>query len=129
MSASKQLVLFQTVCGLLYDGHGNSSEIPEGTLNRLFLRCLSGGNEYNVVNPSWLSEKNTTVTIEPWRTEDLWKLVGRKEDQKPRYAHFHVVVVRYKGQDYLVDGVKRVSMWHATGNMDEHSTYIVTVHE
>ncbi len=52
MSASKQLVLFQTVCSLLYDGHGKSSETPEGTLNGLFLQCLSGGNKYNVVNPS-----------------------------------------------------------------------------
>ena len=128
MSTFKQFTLFQTVCKLLYDGHGKSSEIPEGTLNGLFLQGLSGENNYGAVNPPWLSEKNTTVTIEPWKTEELWKLATRKEDQKPRYANFPVVIVRYKNQNYLIDGVKRVSMWHATGDMAEHSVYIITVH-
>lgn len=130
MSSLKQLTLFQTVCELLYDGHGKGSEIPEGTLNELFLQRLSGGNEYNAVNPPWLSKDNTTVTIESWKTESLLRLVRKKEDQRPRYTNFPVVVVRYRGQDYLVDGVKRVSMWHTTGkDTDEHSAYIVTVHE
>lgn len=126
--SNRQLILFQTVCDLLYAGHGKSSEIPEGTLNGLFLQCL-GGNEYNVVNPPWLSEKNTTVTTEPWKTEELWKLVAKKEDQKPRYDHFPVVILRYKDKNYLIDGVKRISMWHATGDTGIHSAYVLTVHE
>lgn len=125
----KQLVLFHSVCELLHKGHKQGSATPEGTLNRLFIKHLSGGNSYNVVNPPWLFEENVTVTIESWNKEDLWKLAPRTESRKPRFTNFPVVIVRYKNRDCLIDGGSRVNAWRATEDRGTHHAYILTVHE
>lgn len=127
--SAKQLVLFQSVCELLHKGHGNGSKVSEGTLNRLFIKHLSGGNSYNAVNPPWLSHENVTVTIESWNKKDLWKLAPRTESREPRFTHFPVVIVRYKGRNCLIDGGSRIYAWHTAGDTGEHNAYVLTVHE
>ncbi len=129
MSDAKQIVLFHNVCDLLHAGHNMGSGTSVGTLNRLFIKNLDGGNSYNVVNPPWLSEENVTVTIESWKKEDLWKLAPRKESREPRYPHFPVVIVRYKGENRLIDGGSRANAWRAARDTGEHSAYVLTVHE
>lgn len=123
------MILFQDICELLHKGHNMGSATAQGTLNRLFIKNISGGNKYDAVNPPWLSEENTLVTIETWKKEDLWKLAPRTESRKPRHTNFPVVIVRYKGRDCLIDGGSRVNAWRQAGDTGEHSAYVLTIHE
>ena len=117
---------FQLVCETLQAGHRKGSDTPEATLNRLFRKHLSGWKLDLAQDPSWLSEGTVEVLTEHWNTDDLWELVPKIDNpRKPRKIDRPLVMVRYRGQDCLIDGGSRVRHWHAQGDQCTHPVWVL----
>ena len=113
---------------------------PYCTLNRLWLKHHKGKHrrkddpgrysEKMVLEAPELNEENTTITTEPWTTADLYELAGSTPRHLPPVkTDTPVVIVRFRGNDYLIDGGRRSYKWYKENSQDEHEAYIVTVKE
>ncbi len=108
------------------------------TINRLWLKHYKSEDwrnkwperytdEMRLAAPE-LNKGNTTITTEHRTTADLYDLAGstpRKYHPKKDYTP--VVIVRFLGNDYLIDGGKRCSKWYEENNQEEHEAYIMNV--
>ena len=112
---------------------------PYCTLNRLWLKHHKGENrrkddpgrysEKMVLEAPELNDENTTITIESKTTDYLYELAGPSERREPYREDTPVVIVHFRGNDYLIDGGKRSHKWHKENSQDEHEAYVVTVNE
>ncbi len=104
----------------------------EETLNRLFLKHIRARrNKYGedfVNRAPWLKKNNVDVTVEHFPTDHLKALIELR-DKPPHREDTPVVIVRYRDQDCLIYGGKRISKWSREGNTDDHPAYVVTVRE
>lgn len=118
---------FERVCRLVQLGHRQGNDTPEQTLNRLFRKHLAGHKRDIADDPPWLSCDNATVTMESWSKSALRELAPRSESRIPRHEDFPVVIIRYCGQECLIDGGSRIYAWHKGGDTGSHPAYILTV--
>ena len=118
---------FESVCLLLQAGHRQGSDTPEQTLKRLFRKHLTGHKKDIAADPPWLSCGNTVVTMESRSKPALRKLAPRSKSRTPRHENFPVVIIRYCGQECLIDGGSRIYAWHRAGDTGNHPAYILTV--
>ena len=129
--SNRQLILFQNMCELLNGVYGKYGSTPTGTLNRRFLKSFEKRHwrEEDMEIPPRLSEKNTTITIESWDKEDLWKLATRRGMEiNPRNTNLPVIMVRYKEQNYLIHSMTGLFCGDAM-RVPTHSAHVLTVHE
>ena len=118
---------FEKVCLLLQAGHKMHNHTPEQTLNRLFRKHLQAHKQELAGDPPYLSSDNTVVTMESWAKPALRKLAPRTKSRPPQRVNLPVVIVRYRGQDCLIDGGSRIHAWHEAGDTGCHSACVVTV--
>jgi hypothetical protein len=118
---------FDDVCCLVQPGHQVGNDTPEQTLNRLFRKHLDGLKKHLAANPPWLSSENTIVTAESWGKPALRELAPRESSRVPRQEDLPVVIIRYRGDDCLIDGGSRIHAWHVAGDTGSHPACVVTV--
>ena len=118
---------FENVCCLVQLGHQWGNDTPEETFNRLFRKHLDGQKKDLAADPPWLSSDNTIVTMEIWAKPDLRELAPRNESRLPQQEDLPVVIVRYRGDDCLIDGGSRIHAWHVAGDTGSHPACVVTV--
>ena len=97
------------------------------TLNRLFLKALltPEGTEDRV--PS-LSSNNVQLLQEEWSTEQLVKLLKPAHiTHKEPHDCGQVVVARWKQNEYLIDGRKRINSWRRNDDKGTHPVIIVQI--
>jgi len=76
-----------------------------------------------------LDRSELDVSEETWTTEMLWSLLDESQrvDDPPDRFDRAVVVLRWKGIDYLMDGRRRVNYWHR--NLIPGPHRVLVVHE
>jgi len=110
------------------------------TLNRLWLKHHKSAGwrkmwpdrytDTMVLAAPELNKGNITITTERRTTADLYDLAGSTpRPLPPEKDNTPVVIVRFRSNDYLIDGGKRCTKWHQENNQDMHDAYIVTVIE
>ena len=109
------------------------------TLNRLWLKHHKGkgrrtgsSGKYSdeiIIDAPELNAGNTTVTEELRSTKYLFELAGDAPRPEPYPKDDPVVIVRFRNNDYLIDGGKRIYKWHQDNNQDKHRALVVTVKE
>ena len=98
-------------------------ETPQFTLNRLFRKRL--GDHVPV-----LDDKSATLTEESWSVDQLAKLnADIQSDPGPVKGNpdSPIVVVRYKGIDYRLDGRRRIWHWRSSGDTNDHPVLLLIV--
>ena len=111
---------------------------PYCTLNRLWLKHHKSAGwrekwpdrytDKMVLDAPELNQGNTTITTERRTTSDLYDLAGSSpRDLPPGKDDTPVVIVRFRNNDYLIDGGKRCTKWHQENNQDMHDAFIVNV--
>jgi len=118
---------FEAVCLLVQAGHQVGNRTPEHTFNRLFRKHLDRLKKHLAADPPWLSSENTIVTMERWEKPALRELAPRDESRIPRREDLPVVIIRYRGEDCLIDGGSRIHAWHKAGDTGNHPACVVTV--
>lgn len=112
--------LYTRVCRLLGAGHGQQTDGPEDTLNRLFRKTCGD------LSP-WLTDLNVSVSLERRKTADLVALASpRAAGEMPKSMKVPVTIVNYLGRDHLLDGSKRIHAWAESGR-EKIYTYVLTV--
>src|SRR5512143_3442129 len=111
--------LFTEMCLLIHGRHGTSKETPEGSATRVFRR-----NIQRIAGPiriPKLTRASVKITEEVLETDKLLPLVTRlgaghaHNGTGYKYRELPVIVARYHGHDYLVDGNRRVLSRHLRG--------------
>jgi hypothetical protein len=119
---------FGAVCEMLQAGHQfQKDHSPSDTLNRLFVKNLGGADK--APDAPKLTAGNVTVRLEKRPKPELRKLAPRKNSRTPNRLDLPVVIVRYRGEDRLIDGGSRCHHWHTNGEIDEHDVWVLTVNE
>lgn len=99
------------------------NDTPQFTLNRLFRKRL--GDRVPL-----LDENSATLSEEMWPMEKLAKLnVDIVSDPGPVGGDpdSPIVVVRYEGVDYRLDGRRRIWRWCSDGDTSDHPVLLLTV--
>lgn len=99
------------------------SEAPEFTLNRLFRKRLGEGVPL-------IDKRSATLSEERWSMDKLAGLnADISSDPGPVKGNpdSPIVVVRYRGTDYRLDGRRRIWHWCASGDTSDHSVLLVAV--
>lgn len=112
-------LVYKTVCRTLGLGHGHGFDGPSDTLNRLFRKTCGDGVPK-------LTEDNVAISLERLHATDVLSLAQPTEGKQPRVADVPVVIVRYLGTDYLIDGSKRIWSWSMRGRKKIRA-YVLTV--
>jgi hypothetical protein len=74
-----------------------------------------------------ISREAFDVSREAWDLDRLWKLIHdtQRTDFPPVAMHHPVVVVRWRGTDYLIDGRRRINRWMREGMEGPHEVLVV----
>src|ERR1700674_1021067 len=61
-----------------------------------------------------LSRAALRVEAEEWHLDRLWKFIceKRRTDLVPAASDMAIVTLRWSGEDYLIDGRRRINAWH-----------------
>lgn len=84
------------------------------TLNRLL-------HKHPLARPSLLAiriaRETHRLSAEEWEPERLWQLIRPSQitQDPPRSAQEAVIVARFEGRDYLIDGRRRINFWKREG--------------
>ena len=81
-------------------------------INRIWIKSPLLGNLDEL---PYLMQNNTHLFTETWRFEKVLKLIEHpklKTSLEPRSLEGAIVVVRWKGNDYLMDGKRRINYWN-----------------
>jgi hypothetical protein len=78
-----------------------------------------------------ISREGFDVTRESWDLDRLWELVHltQRTDFAPAATHHPIVVVRWEGAEYLVDGRRRICRWMREGDEGPHEVLVVHASE
>ena len=99
----------------------------EETLNRLFRKHLDSHKKHIACFAPYLTERNTHVTWEKRPKSDFVKLAQNLHIGAARDSASPIVIIRYKGEECLIDGNHRVRFWHSTDAKGDHTACVVTV--
>lgn len=74
-----------------------------------------------------ISREEFDVAREAWDLERLWKLIHgtQQTDLPPAATHHPIIVVRWDGADYLIDGRRRINRWKREGMEGPHDVLVV----
>lgn len=124
--------------------HAKGDESADRVLNRVFEKAVRMTRDDPDVQVPGLNRENTSVVFENRSIEEMARLANRElrdqsnspypVDSVKRFkrrvrkgAHIPVVVVNYKGRDYLIDGNRRVNYWTEKGGAATMQVYVCTV--
>jgi hypothetical protein len=116
-------------------GHREGNDTPEETLNRLWRKHIDGrvkkyGGEFVTAAPRCLTAENTSITSEKWPTDALSKLFPEDSErplQGPETAP--VIIVRFRKQDCLIDGGRRITKWRRENDTNLHDAFVVSLNK
>lgn len=94
------------------------------TLNRIWAKDPAGDN------PSPLpviSREASEVTRESWGLDRLWGLIHElgHTDVPPKSTTPPVIVLRWDGVDYLIDGRRRINHWKRGAERGPHKVLVI----
>lgn len=112
---------WQLICTILRN-HIKPGHTCEQTLNRLWTK--------NVVEhrPS-ITQSASTVYLEKWSLDRLWSLIDQRHitELGPFPADDPPIVVRWKGQDYRIDGRRRINQLKARNEDGPHDVVVLDI--
>jgi hypothetical protein len=80
--------------------------------------------------PFRITRQNSSVVAETWDLDRLWQLVDAnpslKTDTPPAASIGAVVVARWGGTEYLLDGRRRINQWKRNSIRGPHRVLLVT---
>jgi hypothetical protein len=120
---------FWEVVHLLQAGHAKPDHGPIKTLNRLFRKHLKNYFPGLKARVPWLYEGNVVATLERRSMEALTDLQKTKSTRRPRFTGDPVVIVRYRDEDFLIDGNSRVRWWIDYRHKNKKPAFVLTVQE
>ena len=119
---------------LLHSVHGEvkGRDTSTKTLDALWNKSLNAhGPHYGVevadAAPKNLTEANVQVEAVLWSPAELARVVFKPRGTLTRDESAPIVVARYKGHYWLIDGGHRLSKWAAEKNDDKHPVWILHV--
>lgn len=117
---------FTDACELLSHHRPRS---PRGAaLNRLFQKhvCCHAPDLLDLAPLPILDESCTLTALETWTKQRLSDVAPAGiRDRAPSLAEPPLVIVRYLGVDYLIDGGSRISTWRRSGLIGSHQVYVI----
>jgi hypothetical protein len=85
--------------------------------------------------PPWstdlgISRRNSKVEVELWDRALLWRLILENPslitDKEPAKTSGAIVVVRWAGREYLIDGRRRINHWQRNGVTGPHRVLVIS---
>ena len=126
MSDAQSETLWREIYDLLRHRHFAPGHDEVDTLNRLLSRppwAKDGRAPFKV------TRQNSRVIAESWRLARLWQLIETnptlRTDTPPATAVGAVVVVRWGGAEYLLDGRRRINHWNRNSVHGPHRVLVV----
>ena len=76
-----------------------------------------------------ITRETQRLSVESWDPGRLWKLIlpSQVTHDPPRSAQEAVIVARFEGDDYLIDGRRRINLWKREGLPCEHRVLVIEV--
>lgn len=126
---NKKALTFDQIQVMLRKGHAGSAGASNDAANRLYEKHLRAHKPQRFTDRPHLSAENVEVTLRCWSTETLVALLpGGASGKVPRHhTSDPVVIVRDRGVDSIIDGGRRISIWHREGNQGPHPVAILKV--
>jgi hypothetical protein len=98
-------------------------------VNRLFQKHLKGRKPHLAHDPPYLSCKNISV-VEETKPKLVFALLADPNFNKGAYDYgAPIVIIRFRGEDCLVDGNHRGRLWLSQNNADPHTSIVLVVKE
>jgi hypothetical protein len=74
-----------------------------------------------------VSRSFLNVSAESWSLEKLWNLIHPEQftDVEPNVTNLPVIVLRWNGTDYLMDGRRRINRWKRNESIGPHRVLLV----
>ena len=96
------------------------------TLNRLLHKHPSAQPPLLAIR---ITRESHRLSVENWDPDRLWNLIlpSQVTQDPPRSAQEAVIVVRFAGADYLIDGRRRINFWKREGLPWERRVLVVEV--
>lgn len=115
--------LWNEMCDVI-KWHNQQHHCCVDTLNRLWRK------DPFVKDPNILPtlQKNALQVVEDARSLDqLWGFIHekRKTDLQPVAIDLAIVLLRWKEEEYLIDGRRRINHWKRQGNLGPHRVLVV----
>ena len=111
--AKNQSELWDELCGIVayHDKPGHDCIT---TLNRLLHKHPSVKSQHLSIR---ISRESHRLTVESWKPDRLWQLIlpSQKTRDPPRSVQEAIIVARFDGADYLIDGRRRINYWNREG--------------
>ena len=95
------------------------------TVNRLLRKSPWFANPEETLQ---IPRSNLAMTQESWALSRLWSLIHLKQvtEVEPNSIDGAILTVRCKGNDYLMDGRRRINHWHRNGAVGLHRVLILS---
>jgi hypothetical protein len=109
--------------------HCKGADSKEQTLNRLFLKHLTNSKPHLLDGAPVLSLRNV-VAQELSKPKLEWARLADMDVKKRAYDYGgHVVIVRFRGEDCLIDGHHRCRHWVKHEDKGVHTAFVLEVVE
>ena len=111
--AKNESELWDELCKII-SYHDKPGDGCMETLNRLLRKHPSVKSRKLSVQ---IARESHRLSAESWGPDRLWQLIlpSHKTRDPPRSAQEAVVVARFEGADYLIDGRRRINFWKREG--------------
>ena len=109
--------------------HCRGTDSKEQTLNRLFLKHLKNSKRHLLPGAPVLSLKNV-LAQELSKPKLEWAKLADMDVKKRAYDYGgHIVIVRFRGEDCLIDGHHRCRHWTKHEDKGAHTAFLLEVIE
>ena len=107
--AKNETELWDELCEIIA-WHDKPGDDCIATLNRLLRKHPRVRPEQRALR---ISRSTHRLSVESWKPDRLWQLILPSQVTKdpPRSAQEAVIVARFAGADYLIDGRRRINYW------------------
>ena len=109
--------------------HCRGTDSKEQTLNKLFLKHLKNSKRHLLPGAPVLSLKNV-LAQELSKPKLEWAKLADMDVKKRAYDYGgHIVIVRFRGEDCLIDGHHRCRHWMKREDKGVHTAFLLEVIE
>ena len=128
----KSRILWIVACEVI-KWHNQDSDSCIDTLNRLWRKhpavTNNKGEKIIAHDLPKLSETMIQVTAEDWSLAQLMSLKHERHHERdnPITTIPQIIVLKWFGKDFLIDGCTRINYWHKNGNTGPHA--VLVIHE
>ena len=109
----KESDLWDELCEII-SYHDKPDDDCIATLNRLLHKHPRAKPPLRAIR---ITRETHRLSAESWDPERLWQLIlpSRVTRDPPRSTQEAIIVVRFEGSDYLIDGRRRINLWKREG--------------